>query len=815
MTRIYPQIQSWWLLCMATIITVGIVAASQLFTDRISLLLDRQATELLAADLLINSSEPISDELEAMAAEQGLKTARTVQLRTAVFVNDEPLLVSLKAVSPGYPLRGNLEIKPGLLETPATVPAGPPPGELWVDNKLAGQLGMRLEIGYSSLPVSSILHYEPDRGGSLFNLAPRIMMNLQDLPAAGLLVPGSRARYKLLVSGEQAALQRFEAEVTPRLGDGQRLQNITNARPEMRKALDRTARFFSLSIVMTLVIAMVAIAITARYAASREATRVAVMRTFGISSARLLRYYLAQVLKVWCWALPAGVLLGYFAQYPLQWALGFWFDARLPQATAWPYLMAAAVGLVSLLGFSLPPLLNVIDTPPMQVLRPVRRQSSGRRALLLTMISLLTLFTVLLMVVSEIRLAGLLFLVVLGAAVVVPLLLRGLILLLGRSGKRNFWLKNYLLSRLLVANRNALVVMSGFSLTLLAVLLIFIVKDQLLQDWERQLPEGQPNYFLINIPAAEVEPLQAMLVAGGVPASDAYPMIRARLSEINGVSVRELQTEGERRTHFLTHTFNISHTERLPRDNEIVSGAWLSEVRESPSFSIEQGMAEELGLALDDELSFTVAGETFSAPVSSIRSVEWENFRPNFYVIGIADQLAPMPQTWLLSAYISDQNRSLLRPLVKRFPSITLLDVTEVLQRVKGIVDRASMALEFFFVFSMIAAIIVLLSALNTANRDRSLEIALLQALGASRKAKWYSQLFEFVFMGVMVGLFAALLASLTGYVVARQFFDIEYSLTPTLWIYSIVLAVGLITAVGALFVSRAFSTSPMRLLRS
>ena len=236
---------------------------------------------------------------------------------------------------------------------------------------------------------------------------------------------------------------------------------------------------------------------------------------------------------------------------------------------------------------------------------------------------------------------------------------------------------------------------------------------------------------------------------------------------------------------------------------------------EMPSLSIEQGMAEELGLVVGDELTFTVAGEPFSARITSIRSVVWENFRPNFYVIGERRQLADRPQTWLLSAYISDQNRAVLRPLVQRFPSVTLLDVSEVMQRVKGIINHASLALEFFFLFSTVAAIIVLLSALNTANRDRELEIALLQALGASRVGKWRSQLYEFVFMGLMVGLFAALLASLTGYLVARQFFDIDYSFTPGLWIYSIALAVGLITLVGTLFVSRAFSISPMRLLRS
>ena len=815
MTALFPRIQSWWLLWLAAVITMAIVAASQLFTNRISLYLDRQASELLAADLLITANDPLPDSYRQLAEEYRLQTAETVELRSAIFIDEEPQLVELKAVSDAYPLRGTLEKKTGLVDEPERTASGPARGELWVDNKLASQMRQSIELGYRSLPVSWVISYEPDRGGSLFNLAPRVMLHLDDLASTGLLVPGSRARYNLLVAGETVDVQRFEGFIKPLLAEGQRLQTLQNARPEMRNALERTRKFFALSIVMTLVIAMVAIAITARYAASRESTQVAVMRTFGISSRRLLWYYLFQVGKVWIWALPAGLLLGVVAQFPLQWALGFWFDARLPEATCGPYLLSGLIGLISLIGFSLPPLLNVIDTPPMQVFRQTQRQLSRKKSLLLSAISLFTLFAVLMLIVSDLPLAGLLFALVLITAAFIPLVIKLLLTIIYKMGSQRFWLKSYVLSRLLSRNRNALFVMSGFSLTLLSVLLISLVKDQLMYDWERQLPEDKPNYFLINIPTAEVQGLTEFLNAHQVPTSGAYALVRARLAAINNVDVKQIEFPTDRAYRLINHVFNISYTDTLPEDNAIIDGEWLGHGDEVEQFSVEQGMAEDMGLKLGDHLQFTLAGSVFEGRVTSIRSVIWENFRPNFFIIGTKAELADKPQTWLLSAYIDERHKPLLKELVQKFPTLTLLDISEVMQRIKSIIERASLALEFFFLFAVFAAVIVLLSALNSANHDRELEIALLQALGANRRHKLWSQLAEFISMGLLVGVFAALFATLIGWIVGARFFDLPFTFSPALWLYSVVGAVSVISLVGVLFVYRSFSISPMRLLRS
>ena len=815
MNKFFPQIHAWWLLWIAAVITMTIVAASQLFTDRIGQLLDQQASELLAADMLINSSEKLPDSYTTLAEQYGLSVAHVVELRSAIFIDDNPQLVEVKAVSAGYPLRGTLELKQDLLTQPRITRSVPVSGEIWIDNKLKSELGKAVALGYKNLTASWLISYEPDRGGSLFNLAPRVMMNLDDLAGTGLLTEGSRAKYKLLLAGTPESLQDFKTAISEKLQDGQQLQSLENARPEMRKALQRTKKFFSMSIIMTLVIAMVAIAITARYAASQESTKVSVMRTFGISSRRLIRYYAAQVGKVWMLAAPVGLLLGLVAQYPLQWALGFWFSSSLPDPTLQPFLLSAAVGLVSLIGFSLPPLLNVVDTPPMQMLRQLTLNQRGNKSLLLGSISFLTLYLVLLLIVPDLKMASMLYLLIIVIALFIPAVLKLLLVLFGRLGQSRFWLKNYALTRLSSYNRNALFVMSGFSLTLLSVLLISLVKDQLIQDWETQLPQDKPNYFMVNIPTEDVRGISAFLQKNQIKSSDAYALVRARLKSINEQDIKQVKFASERGEHLSNHVFNISYSETLPADNEVVEGQWLGQVADGNEFSVEQGMAENMGLKLGDRLAFSVAGAEFQGRISSIRSVVWENFRPNFYLIGTHQALADKPQTWLMSALIKAEQKALLKNLVEQFPAVTLLDISEVMQRVKGIIDRASLALQFFFLFAILAAVIVLLSALNTANKDRQMEMALLQSLGASRRDKLYSQVFEFVLMGSTVGFFAALFAVLTGYIVGAYFFDLSFVFKPEIWLYSISISVLSITTLGTLFIARAFNVSPMSLLRS
>ncbi len=810
-----PRIQSYWLMLVATVITIAIVTASQLITQRISLLLDRQASELLAADLVLVSGHRFDEKYQREALERGLQVAHTVSFRTAIFIDDSPQLVELKAVDSGYPLRGQLERSRAVTGDKFKSQGGPEAGEIWLDPKLSQLVGSTVALGKGDFVARWLLTYEPDRGGTLFNLAPRILMNLADLEATGLVVPGSRVNYRLLIAGEQVQVDKFSQWLESQLIGDEKLQDLENARPEMRRALDKTRKFFSLSIVLTLVIAMVAIAITARYTASREAPKVAMLRAFGISQKRLFRFYSWQLLKVWLIATLLGISIGWFAQYPLQWALDGWFGRELPRLwSIRSYLVAAVAGFISLAGFCLPYLLLVIETPPMQVIRHVSSPRSLRRHLLLSGSAIFTVFLVLVMLMQDSMLAMATLSMLLIATLVLPSLFLLMINTVLFSSKRRFWLRQYLLSRLKSSTRGALFVMSAFSLALVSILMIAVVKDELISSWKTQLPDDIPNYFLINIPASEVPAIERYLAQRQIPSSTAYPLVHTRLTHINGKSVKTIKFTDERVEHLVTHTYNVSYAKHLPDENRIEAGEWLRD-SDDPQLSIEQGMAMSLELKLGDILSFTIGSEIMEAPITSIRSVVWENFKPNFYIIANRRLIEDLPQTWLLSALIGSGQKSDLKQLLSTHPSVTLLDITELMARIRGIVERASIALEFFFIFALASAIVVLLASIQTGRQERQMESSLLRAMSAKTSQLYRVNVLEFSLMGVLIGLFAAFFASISGWIISVYFFHIDYHFSPAIWVYSLVSATSILTIAGTLVSRKVYNISPMKILRT
>ena len=808
------RLQSSLLLWLATVITVSVVMASQAFTQRISLMLDNQASELLAADLLVTSSSPLPQSYSQLAHQYQLKTALSSNLRTAIFADDRLSLVELKAVTEKYPLRGDLQIKRELLSPAETVKHIPSQGEAWVDPKLSSFLGKTLELGDHRFQVTATISYEPDRGGSLFNLAPRVLINHEDLDSTGLIIPGSRAKYALLVAGSATAVEAFERDIKSLLTDQQGLQSLDNARPEMRNALERTRLFFSLAIILTLVIAMSAIAITARYMATRETTRVAVLRTFGLSNRRILMFYISELLKVWLWSLPFGLALGYLAQAPLEWALGEWFSTELPQTDFQPLVLSVLVGLIALIGFSLPPLWRVLQTSPMRVFREGVEPKTRQSTLLWGMFSLTSLIAVLWLVIGQIKLTLMLTLVIVMTVMIVPALLKLLVKFISLMQADRFWILNYLTSRLLTSNRNALYVMTGFSITLISVLMISQVKDQLLNDWQRQLPKDKPNYFFVNIPPEKTTSLQQHLQRSSVQTSQAYAMVRGRLRKINGKEVDQINFENDRAHRLVNHVFNISYTNELPVDNEITEGRWLTD-SDTTGVSIELGMAESLGIKLGDSMEFSVGSEIFTSKVSSLRSVLWENFRPNFYVLGTQAQLGVLPQTWMMSARVNEDQQTVFQSVLQQYPSVTVLDISEVMKRIKNIIEHATTALEFFFLFALAAALLVLVSAVYTSAEDRRTEVALLAALGANKRHKVQSQILEWVLMGLLVGVFSALIASVAASAISIVFFELGAYLSITLWVSSLLASIILVSVIGYLFLFRSLDREPMRLLRS
>jgi putative ABC transport system permease protein len=809
-------IHAYWLMFIASVITVGIVTSSQLITDRIGLLLDRQASELLAADLVLESSNEFSLEYREQAWREGLQVSHSTSLRSAIFVDDTPRLIELKAVDANYPLRGKLETALEITGTRQFTTEVPPAGEVWVDSKLAGLVGSQIQLGEKFLGAQRLLTYEPDRGGAIFNLAPRVLMNADDLDGTGLIVPGSRAKYRLMFAGAADDLARFKIWLTINVKPGEEIQDLENARPEMRRALERTRQFFALAIVLTLVIAMAALAITARYTANQEAAKVAMLRAFGISQANLLKYYLRQLGALWIMATLVGIALGWGSQFPLQWALDGWFGKALPQVNSLrPYLTAALVGLLALAGFSLPYLVNVTATPPMQVLRTVTNQRSWWRGLLISGSAIVAVFAVLMLLMQSSMLAVVTLALVLACALILPLLLGWMVRALLYSSSRRFWLRQYLLSRLRATSRGAIYVMSGFSLVLISILLIAVVKDELIGEWEAQLPDNIPNYFLINIRSEDVGGIEAFLRQRDIDASTPYALVRARMAQINDVDVDKIDFRDPRAAHSITHTFNVTYADELPDQNRIVAGAWLSGSNDLAQVSVEQGMAERLQLEIGDTLTMMVGSQRLEARVTSIRSVLWENFKPNFYLITNAELIESFPQTWLLSALITDSDKADLKQLLQRYPSVTLLDISELMARVRGIVEKASVALQFFFVFALVSAIIVLLAAIQTGRHEREVESSLLRAMGANTGQLYRVHILEYTLMGALIGFFSAGFASIAGWAISEFFFDIEFQLSARVWIYSMVSSTVVLSLAGTMVSRRVYNVSPMKVLRS
>ncbi len=796
---------------VAAVISITIITASQLFTDKISRLLDLQASELLAADALVLSNAPINPQFIKRAKELGISVAATTSLRTAIFTENGLQLVELKAVDSLYPLRGHLETKQQAFGDVTKRLHGPKQGELWIDQQIAELITVpTIELGQLDIKPTKILSLEPDRGGSLFNLAPRVMIHMADLDKTELILPGSRVQYYALFASKPELIKQFIDEITPLLSADESIQSLQNARPEMRVALERVRDFFAFGIVMTLVISMSAIALSARYIASLEAKKVAVMRVFGVPQKSLLSYYLKQIWLVWLVALPIGWLFGWLSQIPIEWLLGQWFSNNLPDSGLIAYGMGGLFGAIGLFGFSVPFILVLLKTSPNNVLRSMQWQFEPRQyGMFVSVIAVLALLLFILIQDWKLSLASLI--VILLIVSLVPLLIKLLLISIKKMLGSRFWLRGFVISRLLNKQRNALFIMTAFMMTLLSVLLVGVVKDDLFADWQGMLKDDTPNYFAINIQQHEAPKLTKLLDANGLDASNLYPLISARITHINQVALSDLETSHPRAQHFISRVFKISASEQLPDENTIVEGQWPPP---KGSASIEISMAEILNIKLNDTVQFDIAGQEFIVTVSSIRTAVWENFKPNFYVLSHVEEIQDLPQTYIMSVFVPDHKKQTLALLHKQFPSVTWLDITQLMARIKQLIDRSALALEFFFIFALLAGIVVLLSSVLASQQQRISEIALLKSFGASRQQIIKSQIAEFALMGAVIGFIASSLASIAGWAVSHFLFNIVYTLNPWLWLIGLGSSILLLSATGLYAVRKTYDSSPMHLLR-
>ncbi|AGA90345.1 putative ABC-type transport system involved in lysophospholipase L1 biosynthesis, permease component [Thioflavicoccus mobilis 8321] len=792
------------LLAAAVVLTVAAITAVGFFTDRVEGAMARQGSELIAADLVIESSAPPAAEFDEKAAALGLAKARTLEFSSIVTTTDAPRLVQVKAVDPDYPLHGQLRTRATATAPIEAADEGPAPGTAWVEPRLLYLLdaapGDRLRLGEAEFTINRLIAYEPDRADNLFEVAPRVMISTEDIPATGLVTPMSRIDYRLLLAGDQDALAEFRTWAESRLPMNADFIDAREARPAFEDSIARASNFLHLAALATLLVAGAALALASRRMVERQTDAVAVMRCLGAPRHLLTRIFILRLAGFGLIAGIAGSLLGFLAQFGLAALLGSLFNTDLPMPSLRPIAVGIGTGLVALLGFALPPLLQLARVPPLHVLR--RDLGAPRLSAALALMTAAAAFALLVFwQAGDPQLAWKL-LVGVAATLAALALLVAVMVRLGRvlsHRARGVWRLG--LAALTRRPRAALLQITGFGLAILALLLLAVVRVDLMNAWQQSLPEGAPNRFLVNIQPDDVPALRAFLAEHQIDDSGLFPIIRGRLTAIDGRPVDPDAYEDGRARRLAAHEFNLTYADRPQSDNRIVAGRWWQGEDAPPQLSVESGLAETLGIKLGDELSFWVSGREVSAPVTSLREVRWDSFNANFFVIVSPSLLGDEATTYLTSIYLAPAQERLIPELVRRFPSVTLFDVVAILDQVRRVIERAAWAVEYVFLFTLAAGLLVMYAGIQASVAERRAEHGVLRTLGAGRRKLLAGLAVEFTLAGVLAGLVAALAAEVTGFVMARQVFDLAFTVNPWLWAGGVLgsgLAIGLAGTLAA-----------------
>ena len=805
-------------LALALVVAVGGVTGVAFFADRVWQALTREAHQVLGADVLLSADHPWSRELPEEIARRGLRRAGTVSFVSMARTDREALLAAVKAVTPGYPLRGKLRAAPGLGTADSETSLIPEPGSVWLDERLMAALKVRagdtVHLGNASLIVSAILTLEPDRGVSFLNIAPRLLMRAEDLPATGLIQTGSRITYQLLGAGEREQVQEFERWAKPRLGRGERMESLENARPEIRAGVDRAGQFLGLTSMLAVVLSAVAIALGARRYTGRHLDGYAVMRCLGAGQARLFALFAWEFLLLALAASAAGCMLGFVFQSLIALWLSGLVPGALPQPGPWPALQGMATGLALLLGFALPPLLQLKNVPALRVLRrdigPPRQS-----ALAVYVLGFAAVFALLWWQAGELKLGAYVFGGFAAALALFAAIGYGALHLAGRLGRAGSVSWRYGFANLVRRPSANTVQIVALALGLTAILLLTFIRADLLESWRTRLPPDAPNRFLINIQADQLDSLSEFFRRNGVANPQTFPMVRARLVAINGRQVGAADYADDRARRQIEREFNVTWLSKLPPDNQVSEGEWFaSEDLAQGAISVEYWIAERFGIRRGDRLEFMVADRNFSAPVTSVRKLVWDTMRPNFFFITTPRLLEGFPASYMTSFHLPAGETQFALRLSQAFPNLTVIDVSALLRQVQDVVDQLIRAVQFVFLFALVAGILVLYAALLATQDERVQEAAVMRALGASRAQVLAAQRAEFAALGLIAGLLASAGAIAIGFVLAVRVFQFEYVWNGWIWLAGPALGLACIVLNASAGARAALNQPPIVALR-
>jgi len=774
----------------ALVLAVASVGTVGFFTDRVKGALTRQANVLLGADLLLSADRPLPASLEQEARARGLAAVPAIRFNSMVSPigaasTIDPVLADVMAVGAGYPLRGAITLTDPRLPDGRAARGIPARGEVWVDTRLAARLGVQedaiLGIGESTLKVAAIVQQDPEVTGGLFTLGPKLLMNIDDVAATKLLQPGNRATWRLLVAGEGS--DAFRDWAKPRLERGQRLESIRDLRPEVRQTLERAEQFLGLAALVAAILAAAAVALAASRYLRRHLDAAALMRCLGAGGRQVLTLFSLQFVVLGAIASSVGCIMALGGQQLLVALLGSMVRTDLPPPGIVPGIAALCTGLLLLFGFALPPLVALARVPPLRVLRRDlgMPRAGGALAYALGAATIALLIgaqapdakTALIMIAG---IAGLLAAAALAARALVALLR----LLPQRGYSWRYGLANLRRRPLAVSMQ-----IGALGLGLMALLLLTLVRGDLMQTWRASLPQDAPTAFLINVLPDQKEGVPALLKRElGVDAVT-YPMVRARLVQVNGAVFDASQLVDARARQLGEREFNLSSVAELPPSNRVVGGSWWKP-GEVGGMSLEDGIATSLNIKLGDTLTWDFAGARASAKVTSLRKVAWDSFRVNFFALFPPGVLDAMPTTYIAAIRAPTGSAAWLTPLLREFPNVLVIDVGEILHQVQSIIEQVARAVEFVFLFTLVGGVLVLEAAITVTQDERRYDAAILRTLGASQRQLTAAQVAEFLTLGALAGLLAAAGATIISYVLADRTLQIPFHWNPWIWLIGV-----------------------------
>ena len=804
------------LLAAALVLAVASVAGIVLFTDQLQRGLETQSNRFLAADRQIKSPRVVPEGWRDAAEQRGIQWVETAEFITMTFANETFQLASVKAVEPGYPLRGVIRISDTLYGKQSDSRSIPEPGKIWVAGRLLGILGVdigdRIAIGVKDFEVEKVVVSDPDSGFSMAAAAPRVIMRWDELAATEVIQPGSRLTYRYLLAGETNALLSYEKFVKPELDASQRWISVKQGPASISRALSRSERFMVLGGGLVVVLAGIAIAMAARRYAERHIDSTAVLKSLGVTTRQILIMQIGGLFVIGSLASLLGMFVGITAQAVLLNLLADLIPIESIQLNWHPIVIGLFTGYLCIAVFAMPPIWQMARVSPVAVLRSDQKGSAALARWFL--IGSFLVGGLLLGAYSRDWQLTAALLVGLGVVTLVFstltwIVIRGL--RVGRTYAGSYF--HLGLASLRRRGWQSVVQVSVIAQALMLVGVVFVIRTSLIDRWQAQLPEGAPNHFAFNISEQEAPLFKSALRSVGADTRALYPMVRGRLTAINGSAVTQVVSKES--IGALNRELNLTWTTQLADDNRIITGQWFSEGDLGKDLvSVEMELAQALGVAIGDRLTFSIAERDIVVTVASLRSVEWDSMHPNFYMIFPPGLLQDFQPTFLTSFYVKPSIKGALNGVLKTYPTVTVLPVDVFIKQIRQITHQAGRTIEVIWLLVFSAGILVLLGTVQSSLDDRYRESALLRAMGGTRQLVLGSLVVEFISMGVLGGVFAVIATEATVFLIEQIMFDGGFQWHLSLWIGLPVLG-GIVTGLlGFLSCYRVVHIPPLAILR-